>query len=46
MPVRIPKQKEKISCKKYNWHLVINRGGTGCVSSAHEIINILEEDRI
>lgn len=41
MPVRIPKQKVKISCKKYNWYLVINRGGTGCVLSPHEMKDIL-----
>ena len=41
MPVRIPKQKVKVSCKKCNWHLVIRRGGTGCVLSSHEMKNIL-----
>ena len=41
MPVRIPKQKVKISCKNCNWHLVICRGGTGCVLSPHEAMSIL-----
>lgn len=41
MPIRIPKQKVKISCKKCNWHLVICRGGTGCVLSPNEMKNIL-----
>ena len=41
MPVRIPKQKVKISCKKCNWHLVISRGGATCVLSPHEMRNIL-----
>ena len=41
MPVRIPKQKVKISCKNCNWYLVISRGGTGCVPSPHELRNIL-----
>ena len=41
MPVRIPKQKVKISCKKCYWYLVISRGGTGCIPSPHEMQNIL-----
>ena len=41
MPIKIPKQKVKISCQKCNWHLVICRGGTGCVLSTHEMRNIL-----
>jgi len=41
MPVKIPKQKVKISCKKCNWYLIIYRGGTGCILSPHEMRNIL-----
>ena len=41
MPVRIPKHKVKISCKNCNWHLVICRGGIGCVLSPPEMRNIL-----
>ena len=41
MPVRIPKQKVKVSCKNCNWNLVICRGGTGCVLSPNEMRNIL-----
>ena len=41
MPIRIPKQKVKISCKKCDWYLVIIRGGTGCVLSPTEMRNIM-----
>ena len=41
MPIKIPQQKVKISCKDCNWHLVICRGGTGCILSPREMRNIL-----